>query len=140
MSYVQSRKTFLLAIASIVLLISENGARAQSPTVFVIAAPGTALTGADIKEVFLGDKTFSGSTKLAPIDNAALREVFLNKALAIGGPKYESIWVKKGFRDALNPPRVLSNDAEVVSFVRRTPGAVGYVATRPSGVTVVQEY
>jgi len=139
-SQLQSRKTFLLAIAVIVLLNTWSSARAQSPSVFVVAGPGISLSGADVKEVFFGDKTFSGSTKLVPIDNTALREVFLNKALGISGPKYESVWVKKGFRDAINPPRVLSSDAEVVDFVKRTPGAVGYVSTRPTGMTVIQGY
>lgn len=137
----KNRKTFLLAaMAFIVLINTWEISRAQTPTVFVIAGPGNSLSSAEIKEVFLGEKTFSGSTKLVPIDNAAAREVFLNKALGLNGPKYESIWVKKGFRDAILPPKVLSNDAEVVDFVKRTPGAVGYVSNAPAGVTVIQKY
>ena len=54
--------------------------------------------------------------------------------------KYESIWIKKAFRDALNPPKVLMNDTDVIDYVKRTPGAVGYVASAPSGVTVLQKY
>ena len=137
----QTHKTSLLAaMAFIVVLNSWEIARAQAPTVFVIAGPGISLSSADIKEVFLGDKAFSGSTKLVPIDNAAAREAFLNKAMGLNGPKYESIWVKKGFRDGVNPPKVLGSDAEVVEFVKRTPGAVGYVSNAPAGVTVIQKY
>lgn len=137
----KNRKAFLLATMIFIVLIEAAGiSQAQTPTVFVIAGQGVSLSGAEIKEVFLGDKTFSGSTKLTPIDNVAAREVFLNKALGLNGPKYESIWVKKGFRDAINPPKVLSSDAEVVDFVKRTPGAVGYVSNAPAGVTVIQKY
>lgn len=136
----QYRKIFLLAITFSVILNIWDSARAESADLFVVAGSGISLSGADVKDVFLGEKTFSGPTKLAPVDNAALREVFLNKALGLGGPRYESIWVKKGFRDAINPPRVLRNDAEVVDFVKRTPGAVGYVSTRPAGMTVIQMY
>ena len=40
----------------------------------------------------------------------------------------------------MNPPPVKSGDAEVLDFVRKTPGAVGYVGSAPSGVTVIQKY
>ena len=117
-----------------------NSIEAQAPTIYVVAAQGVNLTGSDVKEVFLGDKAFSGSAKLVPIDNASARDAFLNKTLGLTASKYESIWTKKAFRDAVNPPRVLMNDSDVIDYVKRTPGAVGYVASAPSGVTVIQKY
>ena len=54
--------------------------------------------------------------------------------------KYAATWTKKAFRDGLVQPPLKSGDSEVVDFVRRTPGAVGYVGTSPSGVNVVQRY
>ena len=113
---------------------------AQSVTIYVVAAQGLPLTGSDVKEIFLGDKTFSGSTKLVPVDNAGVRDAFLNKALGLSAGKYESIWTKKAFRDALNPPKLLMSDAEVIDYVKRTPAAVGYVGSAPSGVNVIQKY
>lgn len=113
---------------------------AQAPTIYVVAAQGVPLTDSDVKEIFLGDKTFTGSTKLVPVDNASVRDGFLSKVLAMKAAKYESIWTKKAFRDAINPPKVLMSDTEVIDYVKRTPGAVGYVASAPSGVTVVQKY
>jgi hypothetical protein len=52
--------------------------------------------------------------------------------------KYNGIWTKKSFRDGLTPPAVKSGDAEVIEFVKRTSGAIGYASSAPAGVKVIQ--
>lgn len=106
----------------------------------VIANPATQVAAADVNDVFLGDKQFAGSTKLIPVDNGPLQEAFLSKVLKLDAGKYNAKWAKKSFREGLNPPAVKSGDAEVIDYVKRTPGAVGYVGSAPAGVTVVQKY
>ncbi|MBX3667501.1 MAG: phosphate ABC transporter substrate-binding protein [Rhodocyclaceae bacterium] len=114
------------------------GTRAQQ--VVVIANPALQLTAADLPDIFLGEKQFAGSVKLLPVDNSGLQEQFLNKALSMDAAKYNGRWVKKSFRDGVNPPPIKSGDAEVGEYVKRTPGAVGYVGSAPAGVTVVNKY
>jgi hypothetical protein len=53
--------------------------------------------------------------------------------------KYNNIWTKKSFREGLTPPAVKSSDIKVIEFVKRTPGAVGYVTSDPTGVTIIQK-
>ena len=113
---------------------------AQAPSLYLIGGQGVSLSGGEIKEVYLGEKVFSDSVRLVPVDNTAARAAFLNKVIGMTANKYESIWTKKAFRDALNPPTVLSTDAQVIDFVKKTAGAVGYVSTPPSGVTVIQVF
>jgi len=122
------------------IFVYRSNAVAQAPVLHVIAGPGVVLTREEVKEVFLGDKTFSASTKLIPLDNLSVRDGFLGKVLNLTAAKYESIWTKKAFRDGLNPPKALENDNAVIEYVRRTAGAVGYVTTAPAGVTVVSKY
>ncbi len=124
--------------ASLVILGSLG--HAQTPSLYLIGGQGVMLSGGDIKEVYLGEKVFSGSVRLVLVDNAAVRAAFLSKVIGMTATKYESIWTKKAFRDALNPPTVLSTDAQVIDFVKRTVGAVGYVSTPPSGVTVIHAF
>lgn len=119
------------------LALPSSGALAD---VFVIAHPSVQLATGDVRDVFVGDKQFAGSVKLIPVDNAPAQEQFLSKALKMEGAKYNSAWTKKSFREGLNPPAIKSGDAEVVEFVKKTPGAVGYVTGQPSGVTVVQKF
>ena len=111
---------------------------ANAADVVVISHPGTSISAGDVKDVFLGEKQFASGTKLVPVDNASLQDNFLSKFLDMATSKYTSAWTKKSFRDGLTPPAMKSGDAEVIDFVKRTPGAVGYVSSAPSGVNVVK--
>ena len=107
---------------------------------FAISNSGTQISGAEIKDVFTGEKQVAGSTKLIPVDNGAVQEAFLSTALKMDSARYKTIWTKKSFREGMNAPAVKSGDTEVLDFVRKTPGAVGYVGSQPSGVNIIQKY
>ena len=98
---------------------------------YIISNPATVVSAADIKDIFTGQKQFAGSIKLTPVDNAAAQEAFLANALRMEPGRYNTIWTKKSFREGINPPYVKTGDAEVLEFVRKTPGGVGYVSTPP---------
>lgn len=108
--------------------------------VFVIAHVGTNISATDIKDIFLGETQLVGSVKLVPVDNQAAQTEFLQKAIGMELNKYNSTWTKKSFRDGLNPPAVKSSDPEVIEFVKRTDGAVGYTTIKPEGVTIVTTF
>ncbi|MEQ1838553.1 MAG: hypothetical protein ABL858_09525 [Candidatus Nitrotoga sp.] len=107
---------------------------------FVISHPDVLLTSENIRDVFLGEKQFAGSVKIIPADNNAAQGVFLSKVVKIDHARYNTTWARKGFRDGLTQPAIKSGDAEVINFVKSTPGAVGYVTTEPRGVTVIKKY
>jgi len=124
-----------LLLASLGLAVVCTGASAQ---LVAITHPSVTLSVDDIHDVFLGDKQLAGSTKLIPIDNASAQEEFLAKVVRLNAAKYATAWTKKSFRDGLSPPEVKATDAEVVDFVARTVGAVGYIKTAPpAGVKAV---
>lgn len=104
---------------------------------YVIANTSVNLTAAEVRDVFLGEKQFSGSVKLTPVDNSAAQSAFLQQVLQMDADKYASIWAKRSFRDGMNPPEVKSSDAEVIGFVKGNPGAVGYVTAPADGVKVI---
>lgn len=108
--------------------------------VYVISHPAVDLSADDIRDVFVGEKQIAGGTKLVPMDNASLQKDFLEKVVKIDASKYSAVWTKKGFRDGLNPPQVKSGDAEAISAVKATPGAVSYVSSAPQGVKVIRKY
>ena len=122
--------------APLLALFFAQGANAGD--VVVISNPGITISAGEVKDIFLGEKQFAGGTKLVVIDNAATQEAFLSKFMQIDTAKYNNIWTKKSFRDGLTPPAVKSGDAEVTEYVKRTPGAVGYVSNTPSGVNVTR--
>jgi hypothetical protein len=124
-------------IMAMLLLISTS---VLAGDVYVISNKGVSLAAGDVRDVFGGDKQLAGSVKLVPVDNAAVQKDFLDKVMKVDAAKYNSVWVKKGFREGLSPPAVKGSDAEVISFVKATPGAVGYVAAPADGVSVVQKF
>ena len=91
--------------------------------------------------MYLGEKQFAGSLKLVPIDNSVVQGDFLAKAINMDASKYASLWTKKGFRGGLAAPLIKTGDAEVISLVKSTPGAVGYVSSPPPpGVSELLKY
>jgi hypothetical protein len=106
----------------------------------VIAHASVSLNADEVKEVFQGDKQLVGGLKLVPVDNAAQQGDFVAKVLQTDVAKYSARWTKKAFREGLTAPPVKGSDAEVIAFVKSTPGAVGYVTGPSSGVKVLQKY
>jgi hypothetical protein len=124
------------SLAAVILGLTLGAAQAQ---VVVICHPSVTLSADDVRDVFLGEKQLSGAIKLQPVDNAVELASFLTKFLSMEPAKYSSAWAKKAFRDGITAPPLKTSDADVVEFVKRTPGGVGYVKSAPTGVSVVTQ-
>ena len=125
------------ALAGIVLQCGHGAAHAGE----VIAHPSVKLGASDIRDVYLGEKQLEGKLRLIPVDNASAQEEFLAAVLQTNQRHYQARWVRKTFREGLRAPTVKDNDAEVRSFVRLTPGAIGYVSgSGGDGVVVLDRY
>ena len=129
--------TFALLLGA---MLATFAGTAAAGDIYVICSAGVTLQASEIRDVFLGEKGFAGSTKLTPADNSAAQAAFLEKVLKLDAVKYAGIWTKKSFRDGANPPAVKSSDAEAIAFVKATPGACSYLTSEPAGVTVVAKF
>ena len=69
-----------------------------------------------------------------------LRQRFSEEILGMSLDMVEPHWQAQVFSGRGTPPRTLAGDADVVDFVRRNPGAVGYVTGQAatSGVNVIR--
>jgi hypothetical protein len=133
--------TYLLRSAVLTLMLVAVAPAITFADVYVITHSGMAIAADDIKSVYIGEKELADSIKIKPQDNTAVRDEFLRKVLQLDAVKYDSLWTKKSFRDGINPPMVKANDAEVIAYVRATPGAIGYISVAPpSDVTVVKKF
>jgi ABC-type phosphate transport system substrate-binding protein len=126
--------------SSLFTLCLFNATIAWCDDVYVIANQVSLISASDIRDIFTGEKQVDHDVKVTPIDNLAVKGEFLEKALNVTQEKYLSIWVKKGFRDGLNPPVAKSSDLEVISAVKSSPGAVGYVSKPTSDVKVIKKF
>ena len=129
-------RKFTIPLLAICFAVSAGAAAAD---LYIIGHPSVGLQPSDVRDVYLGEKQFSGSVRLHPVDNAAAQEAFLAAVMHMSPSAYGSSWTKKAFRQGLTQPPLQANDAEVVEFVRRNEGAVGYVRAAPSGVKVLQK-
>lgn len=113
---------------------------AAAPAGEVIAHPSVELSADDVRNVFLGEKQRAGSVRLVPVGNALVQTEFLAKVLQTDEPKYHALWLRKAFREGLTPPPLKGSDAEVISFVRSTPGAVGYISGTTTELKVLERF
>lgn len=111
--------------------------KARAADFVIITHPGLTLSADDIKDVYIGRMQMSGSIPLVPVDNGQAQEAFLARVLRMEVGRYNTAWIKKAFRDGVSAPVLKSADAEVLDFVRRNPGAVGYVRVVPAGANVL---
>lgn len=125
----------------IAALLSAGSAAAVPADLYVVCNPNVNLRADDVRDVYIGEKSFAGSARLVPADNASAQAAFLEKVVKVSIERYTSLWTKKSFRDGANPPAVKVNDAEAIAYVRATPGACSYVqSVPPGGVSVVARY
>jgi hypothetical protein len=129
------RHALPLTIALVALLALGDGRCGE-----VIVHPSTQVSAEDVRDIFLGEKQLAGGTRLVPVDNGAAQEEFLAKVLQTDTQKYYARWTRKSFREGITAPVLKGSDAEVIAFVKATPGAVGYISKPYPGLKVISAY
>lgn len=136
------------AAAALILAVSAVAAEEpQAPAFQLIAHPSvhvTSLRRAHVAEVFLKTRVkWDDGRRIFPVDQpirSAIRAAFL-KAVYDKEPRLIlRYWQRKIFSGRGHPPPELRSEEEVIEYVRKTPGAIGYVAagTAPEGVRVIE--
>jgi hypothetical protein len=122
-------------------LMLGASARLVAADLYVVCNANVSLQPSDVRDVFIGEKSFAGTAHLAPADNLAAQGAFLERVVKVSADRYASLWTKKSFRDGANPPPVKASDAETIAYVRQTPGACSYVQTAPpAGVNTIAKF
>lgn len=132
-------RTYALTIALVLAAaFSAEGAdeRPSAGSVFrVIINPANPTTTIDRKalaELFLKRSTrWSNGEVVRPVDldaESALRKKFSTEVLSRSVPAVKSYWQQVIFSGRDVPPPELDSDEEVVKFVLKNVGAVGYVS------------
>ena len=133
---IKSKLVRFCLVATLVFLVCQG---ASAGDIVIISNSEATVSADEVGDVYIGEKQFAGSTRLIPVDNASLQESFLANFLQMDTVRYNHIWTKKLFRDGLSQPAIKSGDVEVIAFVKRTPGAIGYISSVPPGVKVIRK-
>jgi ABC-type phosphate transport system substrate-binding protein len=142
------RSNLKLLLSALALATLPAGARrleAQAPAGYNVVVhasnPISSISRDEASKLFLKKTPKWGTgAEVVPVDlpeGSAVREAFTKTVLKKSVAAVKSYWQQQIFSGRGVPPTEKSSDAEVVSFVRSNPNAIGYVsATAPVGSAV----
>jgi hypothetical protein len=87
------------------------------------------VSAADLKEIFLGNKTSVGGGSVEPVlSSGAAHEAFLKAHVGKTEQGLKTHFKSLVFTGKGSMPKSFASDAEVVKYVSTTKGAIGYVS------------
>jgi ABC-type phosphate transport system substrate-binding protein len=104
----------------------------------VIANPGvkvSEISANDLKDIFLATKTSLGDgTHVEPVweKGGATHEAFLKEYVGKTDAAVGTYFRSLVFTGKASMPKSVASDADVVAYVEKTKGAIGYVASATS--------
>jgi TonB family protein len=130
MKYVQA----FFAVAGWTILL---GASAVAGDVKVIANPSVkveSISARELKSLYLGEKSSINGTHVEPVieRRGPAHEAFLRDYLGQTDDELQKYYEALVFTGRGSMPKTVSSDAEVVAYVAKTRGAIGYVGTGAS--------
>jgi len=107
--------------------------QAQAGGVKAIAntsVPASTISAGEVKDVFLLDKDSLGGSHVEPVlaKGGPAHEAFLKEYLGKSDGALQAFYRSLVFTGKASMPKTLGTDAEVVAYVAKTKGAVGYVS------------
>lgn len=121
-------------LASLLLCLLALPALVHAEGVVLVAHPAvgtSALSKKDVSRLFMRQESaFPSGEKAKPVDQpkGSVRDAFCSEVLGKSMGVVESYWTQAIFSGKAVPPPEKKNDAEVLAYVKETPGAVGYVS------------
>ena len=121
-------------LSLIMCLAVGLGGHAAAADMQVIANPSVksaAVSVDELKNVFLGNTTnLSDGSKVEPVlaESGAAHDEFLKDVVGKSGPALKNHLKTLVFTGKGSMPKSFASDAEVVKYVAKTPGAIGYVS------------
>jgi len=125
---VSNMKYPLLALV-LVVLISVTARAADIKFIANYSVNATAVSMNDIKDVFLLNKDSVGGSHVQPVlsKGGPAHEIFVKKYLDKNDSAVQAYFRSLVFTGKATMPRMLGSDAEIVSYVASTKGAMAYV-------------
>ena len=134
----------LMTLASVFL--NPGASAATADDLVIIANPGlgeNSIESKDLQRIYLGKQTrWNDDTSIVPVmmKSGPLHEVFIEKYVDRSVQRFVTYWRQMVFTGKGVPPRSFTQEAELVEFVARTPGSVGFASAEAdtSGIKILQ--
>ncbi len=134
-------KKYPLLLALLILSLSVPASlRAELVVIVHPSAETDQLSRSDLINIFMGRyrKLPSGVAAL-PVDLGPLRERFYRQLVNKDLAEINSYWARLVFSGQASPPLQLAEEKEMLAYLRRNPGAIGFIdrANVPEDMVVV---
>jgi hypothetical protein len=129
----KNKKLFSM-LAALVFVASSPIFAADVKVIANPSVSATSVSSGDIQSVFLLDKDSLGGSHVQPVlvKGGAAHEAFLKEYLGKNDSALQAFYRSLVFTGKASMPKSVANDAEVVAYVAKTKGAVGYVSAAAS--------
>jgi hypothetical protein len=117
--------------AVLLLLVSTNVMAAGFKVIANPSVAANAISAEDLKEVFLQEKSaLSDGSRVAPVlaKGGPAHEAFVKRYLGKTNDTLQTYYRSLVFTGKGSMPKTLGTDAELVSHIAKTKGAIGYVS------------
>ena len=135
------RFCFIITIFSIFALANVWGAGGVK--IIVNSSVSTvSISAADIKSIFLQEKNSLGSSSVEPVllKSGPTHEAFLKRFVGKTDSTLLTFYRSLAFTGKGSMPKALDSDADVIAYVAKTKGAIGYISdsSRAEGVKTLE--
>ncbi|WP_150305676.1 type 2 periplasmic-binding domain-containing protein [Pseudomonas saliphila] len=130
----------ILSVAFLSCLLLAGFARADIAVVVTVDSPLRTVSQNDLINVFMGRyrRLPTGETAL-PVDLSPLKARFYRALVDKDLAEINSYWARLIFSGQASPPLQMQESDEMLQYIRRNPGALGYLdaAAVPDDVRIV---
>jgi len=138
-------KTIILIFFTVLIsTLAVNQVNAQGSYVVIVnkSNVATTLTKKEVSDLFLKKTKWKDGSAATPVDlvsNSKTREQFTLEIHGKSISAIRSFWQQAAFSGTASAPPEKANDLEVIEFVKKNPGAIGYVSVSANndGVKIV---
>jgi len=125
----------LLGAAGSMVFVSANSLAGEVKVIANASVKADTISVAELKRVFLEEKiSLADGTHVEPVleKDGPVHQAFLQEYLGIREDDLQTHYRTLVFTGKGSMPKALASDAEVVAYVARTRGAIGYVSSAAS--------
>ena len=130
-------KLIEIIIICIFLCFSGTSAMAANQQVVIIAnssVPVDSLSHNGLREVFLGRETIWNNELMVKVviqKESSAHTFFTRKLMHKSPDQFYRYWREQLYLGHSSLPASFNNEKDLIEYVARTPGAIGYVSTAP---------
>ena len=130
---------FGLRPAALAMLLTASGYAAELKVIVNSAVSATSISSGDLKDIFLANKSaLSDGTRVASVllKAGTTHTAFVQKYVGRADSAYDTYLRSLVFTGKASMPKALAGDAEMVGYVAKNKGAIGYVSAAADTTSV----